>query len=116
RVAPGDDFEDGSDVADFAGERPNPVKRGRKGNQTIARNAAVAAHHGGNAAERTGLADGASGIGAKRGNGKARRYHGGRAAPPAATRASIRSAWRRARSGVRAKYAFSSGFLASMRR
>src|SRR5882724_13201618 len=84
RVAAGNCLEDGGDIANVGGEGADAVERRGEGDEAVAGDAAVAAHHGGDAAEGAGLADGATGVGAERGDGKACSNDGcGAAAGPA---------------------------------
>ena len=75
-VASGNGLQNGGNIFHIVGKRADTIERGSERDQAVARNAAVAAHHRGNAAERSGLADGASGIGAERGDGQPRGNRG----------------------------------------
>src|SRR5882724_9076933 len=83
-VAAGNCLEDGGDIVNIGGEGTDTIERRREGNEAVAGDAAVAAHHGGNAAEGAGLADGAAGVRAERSDGEARGDDGRRTTAGAA--------------------------------
>ncbi len=67
-IASGNGLQNSGNVFHIVGERADAIERGSKSDQTVARYAAVAAHHRRDPAERAGLADRAAGIGSQRGN------------------------------------------------
>ena len=68
-------------VAHVSGERPDAVKRRRKGDQAVARDASVGGQHAHYAAKAGWLANGTAGIRAQRGHGQVGRH--GRRRPAA---------------------------------
>ena len=81
---PGEDVVEERGVLHRGGERPDLVERAGEGDQPVARDAAVGGLHPDHAAERGGLADRATGVGAEAERGEAGRHGRRRAAAAAA--------------------------------
>ena len=69
-IVPGDDAEQGGRIAHIGRERPDAVERRGEGDEPVARDASVGRQHADHSAEAGGLADGAAGVGAERGDGE----------------------------------------------
>ena len=69
-VVAGDDAEQRGGVAHVGGEGADAVERRSKGDESVARDAAVGGQHADHSAKAGGLADGAAGVGAQRGHGE----------------------------------------------
>ncbi len=82
-VASGDDLQNCRDISHIGSQRPNAIQRRRKRNQPIPGNASVTAHHRGNPAKRSRLADRSARVRSQRRHRQPRRN--GRRRTPART-------------------------------
>jgi hypothetical protein len=74
---PRDRFKQRGGIAHGACERANVIERTGKGDQAVTGHAAIRGSHADNTAERSWLANGPTGIGAKRDHCRALCYHRG---------------------------------------